>query len=77
MAGLAERTLQEGPLSGFKPQDVANTAWAFAILAIQNEALVAGPAERTLQQGFPSPSTCGKLPTRPGRSPHWGSRTKR
>ena len=49
MAGLADRTLREGIRSTFKPQNVANTAWAIAKLEIHNEALMAGLAERTLQ----------------------------
>ena len=52
MAGLAERTLQEGFLSTYNPQNVTITAWAVATLEIQNEALMAGLAERTLQEGF-------------------------
>ena len=50
--GLAERTLQEGFLSSFKPQEVANTV--FAKLGIQNKALMSGPAQRTPRKGFPS-----------------------
>ena len=44
MARLAERTLQQGFLPAFNPQDDANTARALATLGIQNEALMAGLA---------------------------------
>ena len=39
-------------MSTFHTQNVANTAWAFATLGILNDALIAGLAERTLQEGF-------------------------
>ena len=52
IAGLTERTLQEGFQSTFNPQNAANTAREIATLGIQNEALMAGLAERTLQQGL-------------------------
>ena len=41
-----------GFLSSFDAQDISNTAWAFATLGIQTEALMAALAEWTLQQDF-------------------------
>ena len=78
MAVLAERTMQEGLLSTFNTQEVANTASTYAELEMKNEALMAVLAERIMQDKSldRTRSLHRTRPTQPGPMPHSTSRTR-